>query len=165
MALVLEQLREWQDDTGPESWLAAWDRALELLAPLWPDRDMTWDGPVVADGGAALAMALYLIAGEAATAPELVTRAQVEHLARRRDGENDHAVGARWERRLRALGHDLADNDDPVSARWRVLCVDHSPPESAPHGVHMDSTHRWGPAFLEGIRYVLAPVWSHRLRF
>ncbi|MFF4534118.1 hypothetical protein ACFY1P_33215 [Streptomyces sp. NPDC001407] len=165
MTLILDQLREWQGTDGPAEWQAAWDRARALLHPIWEGRDMTWDGVILADGGAALATALYIIARETNANPSQITRDQVEELKQRQPGETDGDIPPRWESRLRALGHDLDDTADPVVVRWRALRVDNSPPIDAPDAVYEDSTHRWGPAFLEGIRYTLAPIWRDRLQF
>ncbi|MFJ2202399.1 hypothetical protein [Streptomyces violaceusniger] len=167
--LVLNQLRQWKDEDGPEQWQAAWDRALELLEPLWPTKTLSWDGVILADGGAALATALYLIAREQNIGPADVHRAQVRALIDRAPGETDSVILPRWENRLRALGHDLEDPADPVAARWRQLRKDHSPPDDLPGHVREavledHSAHRWGRGFLEGLRRVLAPVYEDRLQ-
>ncbi|WP_158698078.1 hypothetical protein [Streptomyces sp. PVA_94-07] len=166
--LVLEQLRQWQseDSDAPAGWRAAWERALDLLGPAWPTEEMRPGTEVLADGGAALTMALYIVSREQGIAPADVSRAQVGDLIDRQ-GETDTEIPPRWESRLRALGHDPEAPGDPVSARWRDLRKDNSPPDSAPDAVHVDhgSEYRWGPGFLEGLRSVLAPLYETRLQF
>lgn len=110
-----------------------------------------WPGTVLAEGGAALTMALYIVSREQYIAPADVSRAQVGDLIDRQ-GETDTEIPPRWESRLRALGHDPEAPGDPVSARWRDLRKDNSPPDSAPDAVHFDhgSEYRWGPASSRG---------------
>ncbi|GAA3163746.1 hypothetical protein [Streptomyces ramulosus] len=166
MMLVIEQLRTWQseDRGGPAAWEAAWERALELLSPVWTT-EKVWPASPLADGGAALATALYIVAREQDIAPSEVSRNQVGDLIDRQ-GETDLAIPPRWEARLRALGHDLDDVDDPVSLRWWALRKDNSPPEDAPDALYdHGAEYRWGPAFLEGLRAVLAPIYEDRLQF
>lgn len=167
MTLVLEQLRTWQNEggAGPAAWQAAWDHALELLGPLWPSEEM-WSATPLADGGAALATAFYIVSCEQGIAPAEVSRSQVRELIDNR-GETDHEIPPRWEARLRALGHNLEAPEDPVSARWRELRKDNSPPDSAPDAVFFDhgSEYRWGPGFIEGLRVVLAPIYETKLQF
>ncbi|MET8703773.1 hypothetical protein ABZW10_33710 [Kitasatospora sp. NPDC004723] len=109
-----------------------------------------------------LATALYLVAAEPGTDPADATRDQVETLARRQDGEGAGDTVRRWEERLVALGHDLADGRDPVSARWRVLRTDNSPADrhadalDDPHALDEDVLHRQGRGVVEGLDYVLS---------
>ncbi|MFF2411462.1 hypothetical protein [Streptomyces sp. NPDC058092] len=123
-----------------------------------------WSGTTLADGGAALATALYIVAREENVTPADVHRAQVGELINRH-GEAEGEILLSWEARLRALGHDLDAPGDPVSVRWRKLRGDNSPPGSTSDAVHIDhgAEHRWGP--LEGLRSVLAPVYENRLQF
>ncbi|MYZ34339.1 MULTISPECIES: hypothetical protein [unclassified Streptomyces] len=167
--LVLDQLRQWQDEDrgGPEQWHAAWERTLQLLGPVWPDTTMSWDGVIHADGGAALTTALYIIAQDRGIAPADVHRIHVDELFTRAPGEHDLDLRRRWDARLRAHGHDLDDPTDPVTARWLQLRVDNSPPDNASDTVHIDNgtDHRWGPGFIEGLHCVLAPRYKDRLQF
>lgn len=167
MTLVIEQLRQWQAQDGPHQWQAAWQRAVELLSPLWPEVTMVGEGPVLADGGAALATAFYLLASEQGIAPAEVSRPQVRALIDRAPGQTDSALLGRWEERLRALGHDLDDAGDPVTVRWQQLRTDNSPPEDASDSLHVEhgSEYRCGPGALEGLRHVLAPIYEEHLRF
>lgn len=64
------------------------------------------------------------------------------------------------EARLHALGHDLDAGTNPVSVSWRQLRRDNSPPETACDDIHLDSTHRWGYGFIEGLDVVLVPRYS-----
>ncbi|MFI0742720.1 hypothetical protein ACH4PU_32260 [Streptomyces sp. NPDC021100] len=167
MTRTLAQLQEWQGAGGPAQWQAAWTRAIALLRPVLEVGEGPYSGGdgEWADGGAALATALYILAREHDITVDQVTRAQVEELLRRRAGESDTGVAARWEAHIRALGHDLGDRDDPVSVRWQALAIDNSPSEEGylPEDVYADSTHRWGPAAVEGLNRVLAPAWREYL--
>ncbi|MFJ1847102.1 hypothetical protein [Streptomyces sp. NPDC088146] len=166
MTLILSQLREWQGEDGPAEWQAAWARALDLLGPLCQGREMVWDGPVLADGGAALAVAIYIIARESSIAPEQVHRAQIRSLIEQPPGTASTAVRARWETRLSALGHDLNDGADPVAVMWRHLRADNCPPaDDAFSWIDDPGPRRWGPGYLEGLRLVLAPIHEDRLQF
>jgi hypothetical protein len=171
MTLVLDQLRQWQGEGGPAEWQASWERALELLGPVWPTTTLSWDGVVHADGGAALATAFYILACENGIPPSRVTRDQVGSLIAREHGETDASIAPRWEARLRALGHDLEDAANPVAVTWRRLRRDNSPSDDMPErmweAVHIEdsSAYRWGPAYLEGLRRVLAPLYADQLQF
>ncbi|MFB7906636.1 hypothetical protein ACFC1T_09435 [Kitasatospora sp. NPDC056076] len=142
--------------TGPALWAQAWDRALVLVTPIWTGQRMTIEGPILADGGEALALGLYLIAAETDTAPSQVTRSQIEDLLNRHDGTG-RDITTVWDTRLQALGHDLTDTADPITTTWARLRRDCSPPLDAPDAVWDDSFARFGPAFLQGLRYTLAP--------
>ncbi|MFE2412360.1 hypothetical protein ACFXDE_28830 [Kitasatospora sp. NPDC059408] len=158
MTLLLDVLldRRNEAEAGPPGWQPAWDRALDLLAPHLRGWTMTVDGPILADGTAALALALYLLSHQTGQDPAAVTRAQVEELLDRHGG-TDYDVAPRWEKMLRAAGHALEDPSDPVSACWRQLRVDNSPPEDANEEHDFDSFRRWGPGYIEGLRHALAP--------
>jgi hypothetical protein len=73
----------------------------------------------------ALAIALYVVSAENDTAAQAVRRDQMPAVA----GKSWHdcsAVAAR----LAALGHDLTDDTDPVSACWQVLAYDYCEPDA-----------------------------------
>ncbi|GGP40528.1 hypothetical protein [Streptomyces abikoensis] len=159
MPLILDQLREWQDEGGPAAWQASWERTIELVGPLWEGRGTNVDGVLLAEGAAALTIALYVIAKTEGISPAQVTRAQVEEL-RGDPGSRFSKGGEEWERRLRAAGHDPDDSDDPVAIQWQRLRVDHRPPDGAPDEVWADTFTRWGPGFIQGLDRALAPMWS-----
>ncbi|MFF2080637.1 hypothetical protein ACFVXG_38465 [Kitasatospora sp. NPDC058162] len=161
MTLLLDILEERRNEAeaGPPGWQPAWDRALDLLAPHLQGWTMTIDGPILADGAAALALALYLLS--TGQGPAAVTRGQVEGLLDRCGG-TDYDIAPRWEEMLRAAGHDPEDRADPVSACWRQLRVDNSPPKFASEENDFDSFRRWGPAFIEGLHRALAPRFGIR---
>ncbi|MFI5774704.1 hypothetical protein ACIA74_40855 [Streptomyces sp. NPDC051658] len=95
--MLLDQLRQWQneDSGGPAQWQPAWERALELLSPVWPNEEMWW-GTALADGGGALATALYIVAREQNIAPAGVHRAQVSELIDHHS-ENESEILLSWE--------------------------------------------------------------------
>ncbi|WBP92035.1 hypothetical protein [Kitasatospora cathayae] len=161
MTLLLDVLldRRNEAEAGPSGWQPAWDRALDLLAPHLRGWTMTVDGPILADGAAALALALYLLS--TGQGPAAVTRGQVEDLLDRRGG-TDYDIAPRWEEMLRTAGHDPEDQADPVSTCWRQLRVDNSPPEDASEEHDLDSFRRWGPGYIEGLRHALAPRFEIR---
>lgn len=85
--------------------------------------------------------------------PTAVPRQAIVDLIRRHPGETDPDIAHRWQARLETLGHDMDDPTDPVSARWRVMRVNHEPDDQ----YWEDTTLRRGPAVIEGLRYVLSP--------
>ncbi|MFF2941256.1 hypothetical protein ACFVSQ_15585 [Streptomyces niveus] len=165
MTLLLEVLREQraQAADGPPRYAQAWDRMVDLVSPIWHNEQM-WRGGgcCLPDGGAALAMALYLVAEEHQVHPRDVRREQVEGLLLKsaQTGMILSATLPLWEARLRALGHDLDAGTDPVSVSWRTLRRDNSPPDTACDDIHLDSLHRWGYGFIEGLEAVLGPMYS-----
>lgn len=169
MTMLDERSRRWQGAGGPAEWQAAWDRAREILGPVWPDGSFAYerdpDGGELADGAAGLATLLYILARETGTNPRNIDRGQIEDLVERRQGETDPDVVRRWEAQLVRLGHDLDDADDPVATRWRILRTDNSASDEAPDWVDEDAMRRWGIGALEGIRYVLSPSLRDRLDF
>ncbi|MFC9067897.1 hypothetical protein [Streptomyces harbinensis] len=163
MTLVIDHLRALQHEggDGPELWQAAWDRAIDLLAQLWPDATLGWDGDAKANGGAGLAAGLYLVARERDTTPADVTRDDIQALIA---DSHDLAIVDRWATRLRALGHDPEDPDDPIAIRWRHLRwdMDYLPDhlwEAALQDISMSATR---PALIDGLQTVLA---DNRLQF
>lgn len=166
MTMLLEVLRGQRPQAadGPRRHRQAWDGMLELVSPIWSSEEMWGRGSCLPDGGAALAMALYLIAEEHQVHPGEVHRTQVEALLpvepASQFGMTSGSAFPMWEERLRALGHDLDAGTDLVSVSWRVLRRDNSPDE-----VYFDSLHRWDRGFIEGLRAVLAPRYAHALAF
>jgi hypothetical protein len=156
MTTVIDRVRAWRADVedGPDEWRKAWDRTIDLVAPLWGDKQMNFDGPMLAHGGAALAMAIYIVAREQNISPQQVTRAQVDEL---KPPVRDRI--ALWDRRLRALGHDPNDHNDPVMVWWRELVHDDAPPG----GIMVED---WefganpGPMLGKGLDFALAPMWN-----
>ncbi|MEU9189871.1 hypothetical protein AB0D14_36120 [Streptomyces sp. NPDC048484] len=163
MTLLLEVLREQRAQAvdGPARYEQAWDRMVELVSPIWHNEPM-WGGSCLPDGGAALAVALYLIAEEHQVHPRDVRRDQIEALLVKstETGMTLPATLPLWEGRLRALRHDLDAGTDPVSVIWRRLRRDNSPPETACDDTYFDSTHRWDYGFVEGLDVVLAPRYA-----
>ncbi|MFE2727040.1 hypothetical protein [Kitasatospora sp. NPDC059327] len=159
MTLLLDDLRDRQRRAvgGPPEWGQAWDRVLELTSAPWQGREMIWDSPVLADGAATLALALYLIATDTGTAPATVTRAQVEALLAVPPDGTVLDVTARWDALVSAAGHDPRNPGDPVSICWQGLQTDHSLPADAPDWMVMDGPRRWGIAYQEGLGYALMP--------
>jgi hypothetical protein len=102
--LVIDKLRETRAkaDGGSDLWKAALDRAIDLLTPVWGDKELVWDGPLLAHGGVALALAIYIVAREQGIPIDQVTRDQIEPL----DGPWRDCVEV-WKARLSALNVDL----------------------------------------------------------
>ncbi|WP_405842568.1 hypothetical protein OG528_29830 [Streptomyces platensis] len=125
---VVDRLRAWQAEGGSQLWQDAWARTLEMAESRFA-RYRVGDGRIT-DGCAAVALAQYLLAGEAETGVAEVTTDDVRSLMPPGDGEQadrDPAeVLRRWATRLQALGHDLDAADDPVASTWRHLCTDRS---------------------------------------
>ncbi|MFJ9893455.1 hypothetical protein ACIQPR_08985 [Streptomyces sp. NPDC091280] len=115
--LIIDQLRQWQADGGPETWCAAWTRAIAVTEEIWTGRDITWDGMQLAEGTAALATGIYLIAARDGLGVDEVTRDQVKALAPPRSVMRPWDIVQMWEQRLTELGHDLQDPADPVAVR------------------------------------------------
>ncbi|MFE2412361.1 hypothetical protein ACFXDE_28835 [Kitasatospora sp. NPDC059408] len=157
MTLLLDDMAARRDAAagGPTGWYEAWDRSVALLSPFWR-RDMpygaTWymENIVMADGCAALALALYLITRKSGLPVDAVTLAEVKSLIEG-PGLTWGNIPGRWEDAIRSLGHNLEDPDDPVSACWQELRLDNTPPPDAPDEITMDITRRWGPRFLEAL--------------
>lgn len=161
MTTVMEQLRDWQAEGGPELWREAWDFTLALGEVPWAGMEMIVDKPVLADGAAALTVIVYITAAEQGIRPSDVRRAHVDAFRRAAaDGAATYAEQqARWERRLTALGHDLHDPTDPVAAMWRRISIDYRPRDGAGDAVREDSFTRWGPGFVAGLDKVFAPAY------
>ncbi|WBP92212.1 hypothetical protein [Kitasatospora cathayae] len=161
MTLLLDDMAARRDAAaaGPDGWHEAWERSVALLSPTWrrgmPDgASWYWDNIVRVDGCAALAMAYYLIARGAGRPVDSVAITEVIALIHG-PGLTWRDIPGRWEDAMRSLGHDPEDAADPVSACWQELRIDNTPPPDAPDHVHMDTTRRWGPQFLEGLNLVL----------
>jgi hypothetical protein len=158
--LLLDELRIWRAADGPPEWHDALDRVSGWFEPLWQGVDTSWDGFILLDGAAALALALYITAREHDIPVERVTREQVERLREPRGWDRVAA----WEAKLLTLGHDPDDPHDPVSIRWRRQRRDLSPPD--PNGLSdealEDSTLNWGSMLSNGLDAVLAPIYNLR---
>ncbi|MFE9424226.1 hypothetical protein ACFYNO_14810 [Kitasatospora sp. NPDC006697] len=145
--------------------MAAWDRAIDILRPIWPDRDMGWDGPRLAEGAAGLATGIYLVARRDGRDVRDVHRADIESLVGPRPEFGYRRFAADWERQLVEFGHDLNDPADPVTETWRMLARDRTPtPEQSraiPDAVWEDSTMMaWGISVEDNLPRVLAPHWE-----
>ncbi|MFD5030015.1 hypothetical protein ACFWM0_06255 [Streptomyces sp. NPDC058405] len=123
---VVDRLRAWQAEGGPQLWQDAWARTLEMAESSFA-RYRVGDGRIT-DGCAGMTLAQYLLAGEAETGVDQITTDDVRSLmppADREETNQDPAeILRRWATRLRALGHDLDADDDPVASTWRHLCTD-----------------------------------------
>ncbi|NEB01905.1 hypothetical protein [Streptomyces sp. SID13726] len=155
--LIIEQLRQWQAAGGPQTWCAAWDRAIAVTEPVWTGRDITWDGMQLAEGTAALATGIYLVAAQDGLAVGEVTSEQIEDLMA---PQRPWDIVRMWEQRLQLLGHDLEDPTDPVSVCWQRLRHDDTPPPIVQNWDYGHSEFRWGPALVNSLRALLAPRWS-----
>ncbi|MFE9424224.1 hypothetical protein ACFYNO_14800 [Kitasatospora sp. NPDC006697] len=150
---VLERLQSWQDAGGPPAWQSAWARMLEVAGVRF-ERYRVGDGSL-SDGCAALALALYILAGETAADPGDVHVDEVRALLPAADDcalESDGLL-ERWEAHLRALGHDPDAEGDPVAALWQHLRTD------GPVDVLGD---RRAPRFAVGLDTVLGPIYGVR---
>jgi hypothetical protein len=151
MTTLEERSQEWQGEGGPIEWSQAWDRARELIGTRLDYFNEQDSDSSTADGVAALATGLYIIARVQGVEPAAVPRQAIDDLIDRRPGETDQDIARRWEAHLENLGHTIGGADDPVSSRWRALRVDHDPDDR----FWEDTTFRRGPAVVEGLRYVL----------
>jgi hypothetical protein len=154
--LVIDKLRQERakSDGGSDLWQAALDRAIELVTPIWGNKELVWDGPLLADGGVALALAIYIVAREENIPVDQVTRGQVEFL----NGPWNSRV-ENWERRLRSLGVDLGNEHDPMIVKWRELIYDYRHPEFDPVDL-FQMGGREGSLLGEVFGFVLAPIWN-----
>jgi hypothetical protein len=156
--LILDQLRTWRDNGGPEQWLRAWDRVIALYSPVWQDQDLTWGGAEQADGAAAVVLGIYLIAVTDGVPVEEVSRADLDRI---RCDRRASARVARWRELLVQAGHAPEEVTDPISACWRRLIEDATPPDYFTNPNRMeDPDIRFGPILGEALDLALAPVWS-----
>lgn len=125
-APVVDRLRTWQAEGGPQLWQDAWARTVEM-AERYFARNRVGDGKIV-DGCAGVTLAQYLLAGETGCGVDQVTSDDVRGLMRPGEGQEANRDPAPitywWAERLRALGHDLDTADDPVARLWQHLKAD-----------------------------------------
>lgn len=123
---IVDRLRTWQAEGGPQLWQDAWARTLGMAETHFA-RYRVGDGRI-SDGCAGVTLAQYLLAREAETSVEQVTTDAVRSLmspAEEQGADRDPAsVMGRWAERLQVLGHDLDAPDDPVARLWRHLSTD-----------------------------------------
>ncbi|MDX3024997.1 hypothetical protein [Streptomyces acidiscabies] len=155
---VPDRLQLWRDEGGPQRWQDAWERTIEVAGRHFEQYQVR-DGRL-SNGCAALTLALYLLAREAETGVEQISRDEVLTLLEpgSADATDDAAAetARSWATRLQVLGHDLDADDDPVARMWQ-----HLRPE-----VHVDSySDKRQPALLVGLAAVLGPRSFHNIRF
>ncbi|MFD3662828.1 hypothetical protein ACFWVF_19895 [Streptomyces sp. NPDC058659] len=123
---VVDRLRTWQTEGGPQLWQDAWARTL-AMAERYFARNRVGEGRI-ADGCAGVTLAQYLLAREADCGVEQITADDVRNLtlpSDKQEADQDPApVMLRFAERLKALGHDLDAADDPVARLWQHLATD-----------------------------------------
>ncbi|MFI0776242.1 hypothetical protein [Streptomyces sp. NPDC021212] len=120
---VVDRLRAWRAEGGPQVWQDAWLRTLEMADRHFA-RNRVGDGRIT-DGCAAVALAQYLLAREADTGVDQITIDDVRSLMPPGGADRNAAeIPRQWGARLQALGHDLDDTDDAVTRTWRHLCTE-----------------------------------------
>ncbi|HWU05673.1 MAG TPA: hypothetical protein VN520_04620 [Streptomyces sp.] len=123
---VVDRLRTWQSEGGPQLWQDAWTRTLEMAQRYFAG-SRVGDGRI-SDGCAAVALVQYLLAREADCGVEGITADDVRSVAMpgvKQEADPDPVpVMLRFAERLTALGHDLDADDDPVARLWRHLATD-----------------------------------------
>jgi hypothetical protein len=123
---VVDRLKAWQAEGGPQLWQEAWARTLTMASRYFA-RYRVNNGRIT-DGCAGLTLALYLLAREAGTGVGQVTMDDIRSLMIPADAGDGPQYSVdlprQWGARLAALGHDLDAADDPVTATWRHLRTD-----------------------------------------
>ncbi|MCY0942407.1 hypothetical protein [Streptomyces antarcticus] len=125
--LVVDRLKTWQAEGGPEALQDAWARTVEMADRHFPRHRVTTGR--ISDGCAGLALALYLLGSNMDTTVADVRLEDVRGLlAPGKAGSTPDPVDVpdRWEAQLRALGHNLDATDDPVARLWRHLRTEHT---------------------------------------
>jgi hypothetical protein len=152
--MILDAMRSRAALGGPSRWIAAWRRTIELYEPVWPAQELSWAGPLLLEGASAVALGMYLIAGERDCSVDEVTIEQIRDLL----PSYGQAEVALWESKVRACGHDPEDPGDPVSAQWRKLRREQGPGSEALASMHDDAYRevRIGPMLSDAIRQALA---------
>lgn len=158
--LIMDRLDSWRAEGGPPLWCAAFDRVLAGYRPLWAGKTVSFAGGLLAHGAVGVVTAIYILAREQNVPIDQVTRAQVEGLTGRGPGQGNWDRVKLWEDKLRALGHNPDDEQDPVMARWRELREDLSPPD--PWGLSDEAYYhvRIGPRLANSVGPALAPMWT-----
>lgn len=166
----LDELCRQAQREGSELWSAAWKRARSIVGPALGGEKISsfggHSGEEYVDGAGALAIAFYLLARERGTSTvSSISRDDVENLVGPFGYERIQLglpqLKEVWTGRLESLGHGMDDLDDPVMVRWRALCYDHPEPTHDIDG----SLYRVGHAGETGIRLLLSPFHSERIRF
>lgn len=155
--LVMDRLEAWRGEGGPPTWCAAVERVIEAYRPLWTGREVNYGGnDLLAHGAIGVATAIYILAAEQNIPVGQVTRAQIEELCGRGTWDRVEL----WEAKLRELGHDPADEQDTVMARWRELREDIGP--SDPWGLTDEAYYhvRIGSRLQNAVNPALAPRWE-----
>lgn len=142
---VVDRLRTWQAEGGPQLWQDAWARTLDMAQRHFA-RNRVGDGKIV-DGCAGVTLAQYLLAGEAGCGVDQITSDDVRSLMwPGEEEETDRDRVRRWAERLQARGHDLDAADDPVARLWRHLEAD------GPAGMFSEQRE---PALIVGLDILL----------
>jgi len=122
-AMVRKDVDRWTPPGAPALWVDALRVAETGLGQYAADVSESLRLPSWMIGS--LATALYVVSAESGTAPEAVRRDQIPaEVTRSWHDCSDTAA------RLTALGHDLTDETDPVSACWQVLAYDYCEPDA-----------------------------------
>lgn len=162
-AFLRAQVARWRGTGGPTEWERAWDRALNETTPVYAQEHEGNDDHVfrlarLAEGTAGLALAYYLLASTSGTPVEEVSTGSVRMLAALPPDTEDlrPAIG-RIDALVARAGHDLDDPRDPVTACWRDLRKDCSPPA---YGIYNDlalaiGPWRWGSDQVVSLAFVL----------
>lgn len=155
-APVVDRLRIWQAEGGPQLWQDAWARTLDMAERFACHR--VGDGRI-SDGCAGVTLAQYLLAREAACGVDQITADDVRSLMMpggAQEAEKDPApVMLGFAERLEALGHSLDADDDPVARLWRHLAT------SRPTGTFGDQQ---APALTLGLDTLLGERSFYRIR-
>lgn len=121
--LVVDRLRAWQAEGGPQVWQDAWLRTLEMADRHFA-RNRVGDGRIT-DCCAGVTLAQYILARETDASVDQITIEDVRSLLLPGGADdtnrNPAEVSQQWGARLQALGHDLSATDDPVTRTWRNL--------------------------------------------
>ncbi|MFG3000929.1 hypothetical protein [Streptomyces sp. NPDC048340] len=125
--LVVDRLKAWQAEGGPQAWQDAWERTLEMACRHFARYRVT--NGRISDGCAGLTLALYLLGSRRDSTVADVRIEDVRGLlAAEGEAGGDPDPGGIpdwWEAQLRAIGHDLDAADDPVARLWRHLRTEH----------------------------------------
>ncbi|MFF4520497.1 hypothetical protein [Streptomyces bluensis] len=164
----LDELALQAEREGDELWRDAWDRARTVISPALGDEEIsttgypTTSGEEYVDGAGALAIGLYMLARERSGPVSSVSRQDIEELTGSWQDFRQPQMKERWTGRLEALGHTMADADDPIMVRWRALC--HEYPEPNPDNPDA-SMYRVGHAGETGLHVLLSQHHREHIRF
>lgn len=126
--LVVDRIKAWQAEGGPQAWQDAWVRTLEMASRHFARHRVT--NGRISDGCASLTLALYLLGSRTdATVADI----RIEDVRGLLDSDGEAGTGSapggipdRLEAQLRALGHDPNAADDPVARLWQHLRTEHT---------------------------------------